>query len=220
MFETSCDGEVLVHLYNKGGIKFMCENLYGVFGFILLDTKLNKVFVGRDTYGVRPLFKTFNTEKGILGICSEAKGLIGLDFEAPIVAVKPGTYEEYNLVQNETTQKKKVEYVGTTCYHMIGEFPKYDIDLQLTEDVYSNIRKCFINAVSKRIFGERKIGCLLSGGLGSSLVCGILVQELKKIDQSYPIMTFSIGMGIDSHDVIAARTVRLFKNNLRIIVCR
>ena len=73
-FETSCDGEALVHLYNKGGIQFMCENLYGVFGFILLDTKLNKVFIGRDTYGVRPLFRTFSEENGILGVCSEAKG--------------------------------------------------------------------------------------------------------------------------------------------------
>lgn len=72
--ETTCDGESLIHLYNKGGIEFMCENLNGEYGFILLDTKLNKVFIGRDSYGVRPLYRSFSSDKGTLAVCSEAKG--------------------------------------------------------------------------------------------------------------------------------------------------
>ncbi len=211
-FETCCDGEILVHLYNKGGIEFMCQNLYGVYGFILLDLKLNKIFVGRDTYGVRPLYKTFNPETGTLGVCSEVKGLIGLKFNAPIEPVLPGTFDEYDLVINpnnkERKEKKMCKLLRSHQYHKIGDFPKYDINLNLTEDVYENIRKCFTNAVKKRIFGERRIGCLLSGGLGSSLVCGILAQELKKNSETdYPILTFSIGMGVDSHDLLNAKTV-------------
>lgn len=30
-FETSCDGEILIHLYNDKGARFMCEQLYMVF---------------------------------------------------------------------------------------------------------------------------------------------------------------------------------------------
>jgi asparagine synthetase B (glutamine-hydrolysing) len=30
----------------------MCENLYGVFGFILFDANKKRVYTGRDTYGV------------------------------------------------------------------------------------------------------------------------------------------------------------------------
>ncbi len=190
----------------------MCQSLYGVFGFILLDLKLNKVFVGRDTYGVRPLYKTFNPETGTLGVCSEVKGLIGLKFNAAIEPVLPGTFDEYDLVVNakikERKEKKMCKLLRSKQYHKIADFPKYEVNLQLTDDIYENIRVCFRNAVKKRIFGERRIGCLLSGGLGSSLVCGILAQELKKNDETdYPILTFSIGMGVESHDLVAAKTV-------------
>ena len=53
----------------------MLENLYGVFGFILLDKTQNKVYIGRDTFGVRPLYRTYSDEKGTLAVCSEAKGI-------------------------------------------------------------------------------------------------------------------------------------------------
>lgn len=209
-FETSCDGEVLVHMYNKGGIEFMLKNLYGVFGFILLDKTVNKVYIGRDTYGVRPLYRTYSEEKGTMAVCSEAKGIIGVKLGAKIEPVKPGSYEEYDLIYDENLKRKVCKFNKSYKYHNIGELPKYKMEIQLTDDVYENIRNSFRNAVSKRIFGERKIGCLLSGGLGSSLVCGILVEELNKSDENYPLLTFSIGMGIESRDVVAARTVSKF----------
>ncbi|MGH0177439.1 UNVERIFIED_CONTAM: hypothetical protein FKN15_075376 [Acipenser sinensis] len=54
----------------------MSRMLDGVFAFIILDTTTRKVFLGRDTYGVRPMFK-LHTDDGVLAVCSEAKG--GLD---------------------------------------------------------------------------------------------------------------------------------------------
>lgn len=67
------DGEILLHLYDSFGIHKMASLLDGVFAFILLDTASRKVFLGRDTYGVRPLFK-LNSDDGFLAVCSEAKG--------------------------------------------------------------------------------------------------------------------------------------------------
>lgn len=67
------DGEILLHLYDSFGIHKMASLLDGVFAFILLDTAHKKVFLGRDTYGVRPLFK-LNLDDGFLAVCSEAKG--------------------------------------------------------------------------------------------------------------------------------------------------
>ncbi|XP_034092172.1 asparagine synthetase [glutamine-hydrolyzing]-like [Gymnodraco acuticeps] len=75
--QMAVDGEVLLHLYDRFGIKKMAALLDGVFAFILLDTEKKKVFVGRDTYGVRPLFK-LSTDDGFLALCSEAKGTVGL----------------------------------------------------------------------------------------------------------------------------------------------
>lgn len=76
-YQTNVDGEVILHLYDKGGIEQTISMLDGVFAFILLDTANKKVFLGRDTYGVRPLFKAM-TEDGFLAVCSEAKGNNGV----------------------------------------------------------------------------------------------------------------------------------------------
>jgi asparagine synthase (glutamine-hydrolysing) len=39
------------------------------------------------------------------------------------------------------------------------------------------------------------------------LISGLLVQEARKAGITYPIQTFSIGMGEESPDVLAARKV-------------
>ena len=73
---TECDGESILHLYNHGGVEFAAQHLDGVFSFILLDVAERKVFIGRDTMGVRPSFKLL-TPGGFLAVCSEAKGKTG-----------------------------------------------------------------------------------------------------------------------------------------------
>ncbi|ELW49151.1 Asparagine synthetase [glutamine-hydrolyzing] [Tupaia chinensis] len=149
-YQTKVDGEIILHLYDKGGIEQTICMLDGVFAFILLDTANKKVFLGRDTYGVRPLFKAM-TEDGFLAVCSEAKG-----FEL--------------------------------------------------ETVKSNLRILFDNAIKKRLMTDRRIGCLLSGGLDSSLVAATLLKQLKEAQVQYPLQTFAIGME-DSPDLLAARKV-------------
>lgn len=53
---------------------------------------------------------------------------------------------------------------------------------------------------------ERRIGCLLSGGLDSSLVAALLVKYAKIHNLKYKVQSFSIGME-GSPDISAARQV-------------
>ncbi|CAF0912251.1 unnamed protein product [Rotaria sordida] len=204
-FETSCDGEILIHLYNDKGPRFMCEQLYGVFTFVLFDTKERKIFIGRDTFGVRPSFRIY-TECGFLAVSSEAKGLKGVTVAShkslKIEAIEPGTFEEYKLDENE-----KAEFVKKERFHSIGVPPKYDVNVTLTDDVSLNLRSYLINAVRMRLMSHRRLGCMLSGGLDSSLIAALTVQEARKQGITYPIQTFSIGMDDESPDLVAARKV-------------
>lgn len=61
-------------------------------------------------------------------------------------------------------------------------------------------------AVEKRLMADRRIGCLLSGGLDSSLVAALLAKFAKEKNFPYKIQSFAIGMG-ESPDIIAARQV-------------
>lgn len=44
------------------------------YAFSLIDALKKKVYITRDPYGVRPLFY-LTSSNGILGICSESKGI-------------------------------------------------------------------------------------------------------------------------------------------------
>lgn len=211
-FQTKMDGEVLLHLYNRFGIKKMASLLDGVFAFILLDTANRKVYLGRDTYGVRPLFK-FLTDDGFLAVCSEAKGLTNITHAmatpASIDPFLPGHFEVFDLKPNGKVQSLQMEQ-----FHCCTQEPAHaicDTVERLTtsfdeETVKGNIRTLFENAVRKRLMSHRRIGCLLSGGLDSSLVAATLVKLAKEEKLQYPIQTFSIGSD-DSPDILAARKV-------------
>jgi asparagine synthase (glutamine-hydrolysing) len=75
-----------------------------------------------------------------------------------------------------------------------------------SNSVQENIKTLFSAAIEKRLMAERRIGCLLSGGLDSSLVASLLVKLAKQHDLPYKIQSFSIGME-GSPDITAARQV-------------
>ncbi|MEQ2263213.1 hypothetical protein XENORESO_005118, partial [Xenotaenia resolanae] len=210
--QTKMDGEVLLHLYDRFGIKKMASLLDGVFAFILLDTANRKVHLGRDTYGVRPLFK-FLTDDGFLAVCSEAKGLTqithSMETTATIVPFLPGHFEVFDLKLNG-----KVQSIQFEQFHCCTREPAHALYNTVEglssgvdkETVKRNIRSLFENAVRKRLMAHRRIGCLLSGGLDSSLVAAMLLKLSKEEKLPYSIQTFSIGSE-DSPDVIAAEKV-------------
>lgn len=70
-----------------------------------------------------------------------------------------------------------------------------------------NVRDLLTAAVKKRMMGVRRIGCLLSGGLDSSLIASLVCKLSKEWNLDYKIQTFAIGMP-GSPDLIAAKKVK------------
>ena len=208
---TKCDGEVMLHLYDRFGAMKTAQLLDGVFAFCIIDTKKKEVHIGRDTFGVRPMYtlSVIGKKTGILAICSEAKGLVPIGEHAKengnnieIKPFLPGYYASYSLAVDGLTTVLKCE-----PYTYIGKPPEFDTRVQpKSSDVMENIRDMFSEAVRKRLMADRRIGCLLSGGLDSSLVASLLTKLAKEEGIDYPIQTFSIGME-GSTDLEAARKV-------------
>lgn len=211
-YQTLVDGEVILHLYNKHGIEQTAALLDGVFAFILLDTANRKVYLGRDSYGVRPLFKLL-TDDGFLGVCSEAKGLINLKHSMTscpkVDPFPPGHCEVFDL--KPSRKVASVELIKFRNFKDEPQHAAYDSLGKLQagmdrETVKRNICLLFENAVRKRLMAHRRIGCLLSGGLDSSLVAATLLKLMKERNLPYSLQTFAIGME-DSPDLKAARKV-------------
>lgn len=208
-YESDCDGEAILRLYEKFGADEMTKHLDGVFAYVLVDKSDRKVYIGRDTYGVRPAFKLYSDDS-FLAISSEVKGLIGIQSvngfrKSKVEHVLPGHYETYDL-----TKEGKCVFKSITQFHSVGQVPKYKTLVSPQEgDMYENIRKIFKAAVKKRMVAQRRIGCLLSGGLDSSLVTSLVVNFAKEEGLEYPVQTFSIGL-VGSPDLAAAKEVADF----------
>lgn len=175
--KSNSDCEVIIHLYKKFGIEKTICMLDGVFAFVLYDN--GKQFAGRDPYGVRPLF-IGKLNDGII-FASEMKGLIGLA----------------NVIEEFPSGCFFKEGIITRYYYYI--YPNIENDC---ERACEKIRYYLIDAVRKRLLSDRPIGCLLSGGLDSSLITALVAKY-------YPVgelETFSIGMK-NSTDLYYARLV-------------
>ena len=185
-FHTTCDSEVIVHLYEEFGDDF-CNYLDGVFTFIVLDE--DNFVVGRDPIGIKPLYYGEDLE-GILYFSSEMKAIED-QCDKYIKAFPPGYYY---------TPKR-----GFVKFHK----PKWENYKNCTKDLdLDMLRESLIRATKKRLMSDVPIGVLLSGGLDSSLISSIASRELKK--QNKEVHSFSIGLNADAPDLIAARKVADF----------
>ncbi|XP_076231024.1 asparagine synthetase [Calliopsis andreniformis] len=205
---TQCDVEVIIHLYQNNGVENVAKMLDGVFAFCVMDIEKRRILIGRDPYGIRPLFRLYSDD-GQLAVCSESKGLMEITKQITskwvLEPFPPGHYEEYEILNDGRTK-----LLTRVNYHKPGDKPNFQVyipynDLSTT-DIHGNIRTLLSAAVKKRLMADRRIGCLLSGGLDSSLIAALLVKHAKEENLPYKIQSFAIGMG-DSPDIIAARQV-------------
>ena len=179
---TNSDCEIILHLYQKYGIEYTLSILDGVFAFIIYDKNINKIIVSRDPYGVRPLYYLY--ENNTIAFASELKVLY------PLTTIKKNIHHfspgNYMIIDNTDTEHINFHYKKYTS------FPCSNINYTF-DYLFQNIVNHLNNAVEKRVKDtcERPIGCLLSGGLDSSIIAA-LVNKFYISEQ--PLHTFSIGL--------------------------
>jgi asparagine synthase (glutamine-hydrolysing) len=200
-FRSRCDVEVLPHLYEAEGPRFV-ERLNGQFAFALYDARRRRLMLARDHVGIAPLFYT--VRDGLLIFASEIKAILrhplvarevdlaGLDqvlslpgLVSPrtmfrgIRALRPG---HYLLVDADGPREH--EYWDLT-------YPPADgIEAPRPEAYYrEGLQERLLRAVERRLHADVPVGFYLSGGLDSSLIAG-LVSRLRPGERLH---SFSIG---------------------------
>jgi asparagine synthase (glutamine-hydrolysing) len=187
------------------GLKNMISRLDGEFAFAIYDIHQNlttnnthtNLWLGRDRFGIRPLFFT---QPNDYTVCfgSELKSLIGLDENNRIEQIDPRSWYYWGGSLDLSDKLNKCNKL----YYSVGSLSLVrNPDLN---DVYRMCRTLLTKSVVDRLHADREVGCLLSGGLDSSLIASIASTELKKQDRI--LRTFSIGME-GSPDVKYAKIV-------------
>ncbi len=180
-FRGGSDCEILPALYLEHGTALF-SMLDAEFAMILYDRRTDSYLAARDPIGIRPLYYGRRAD-GTYCFASEPKNLLGL--AERIMPFPPGHYY------------KDGEFIAYRDMSRVSEF--HDEGMDVTSE---KIRELLTEGVRKRLDSDVPVGFLLSGGLDSSLVCGISAKLLQK-----SIQTWAIGMDLDAIDLKYAREV-------------
>jgi asparagine synthase (glutamine-hydrolysing) len=200
-FFSTSDTEVLLKGYHCWGENFV-ERLKGMFAFCIAERDTGRVVLGRDRLGIKPLY--LSESRGVLRFASTLPAILaGGDIDTSIDpvalhhylmfhAVVPAPYTILQgvrklppatlLVIEPDGSRRESRYWSPS----FSRNPAYEgMSARDWEDaVLEKLR----TAVERRMVADVSVGVLLSGGLDSSIVVGLLA-EMGQPD----LQTFSIG---------------------------
>ena len=188
--KTRCDCEVIIALFKlfcsngdspRMATQKICDELDGEFAFVIYhqDDDTDFVIAARDPYGVRPLF--IGQLKDASGVCfaSEMKGIH--DICSSIEQFQPGSF----LMNVHASP-----FGYRANWHVYRQpFPEAPTILD-EQTALPAINSSLKAAVKKRLMSDREICCLLSGGLDSSLIAGLVSKHFEP----GTLKTYSIGL--------------------------
>ncbi len=178
-YQSHSDCEIILHMFQRFGIERTVKELDGVFAFVLYDEEKEKIYAARDPIGIRSMF--YGTDQsGDICFASEAKSLRFID---KFQQFPPGKWLEFDI--RDVLAVLELD----TMFHTYYQY-EYKVKEQDEDTICKKLKELLTKAVDKRMMSDRKVCCLLSGGLDSTLVTALVNKHygMKELD------TYSIGM--------------------------
>lgn len=200
-FHSESDTEIILHAFKEWGAKCV-KQFIGMFAFCIYDRNNNRIYLFRDTGGVKPLYYTIDNE--FFAFASELKCFMSMpQFQREIDSDALSAFLKVGYIPGDMCIFKSSHKLDAGCwleYNILSrEFiinkywdvewfynkPKLDISY---EDAKEELRQLFKSAFAYRLISDVPVGVLLSGGFDSAAVTSILVREL-----GITPLTFTIG---------------------------
>ncbi len=200
-FFSHSDTEVLLKAYHRWGDDFV-THLYGMFAFAIVERDSGRVLLGRDRLGIKPLYLTEDSHR--IRFASALPALLaGGGVDTRIDAEALHHYMTFHsVVPAPLTILRGVRKVPpasllaiepdgrrTTTTYWTPDFTRRDDRSDWSErDWEDAVLSTLRLAVERRLVADVPVGCLLSGGVDSSLIVGLLAEAGQ-----HGLSTFSIG---------------------------
>jgi len=197
-FRTNSDTEVIVHGYKEWGTVIF-NRLNGMFGLAIWDVNKRRLVVARDAMGIKLIY--YKIDNGRLTFGSEIRPVIAADDSKPAVdptalnlclrfrytpspltifqgirKLPPGTM----LICEEENWRQERWYNYTRIPFLSGKSE---------EDARQELLELYRAAVKRHLLSDVPVGILLSAGLDSGLLLGLMNE------QGGPWPAFTIGYG-------------------------
>jgi asparagine synthase (glutamine-hydrolysing) len=200
-FFSTSDTEVLLKGYHHWGVDFV-DHLHGMFVVVIHERDTGRVVMARDRLGIKPLY--LSETPGRLRFASSLPALLRAgDVDTSIDPVALHHYLTWHAVvpaprtllngvrKLPPATVRVIEADGTSREHRYWE-PTYERRPEHSgwsaRDWEDAIEEALRVAVRRRLVSDIPVGVLLSGGLDSSLIVGLLAQEGQS-----DLATYSIG---------------------------
>jgi asparagine synthase (glutamine-hydrolysing) len=196
VFRTDSDTEVLVHLYEQHGDRFV-DHLNGQFAFALWDQRQQRLVLARDRVGIRPLFYTW--VDGRLAFASEIKALFVLpevprELDAPALA---STFSFWSALPPRSAftgvnalppgHLMTVDAGGVRHQRYWDWQFGFDTSVASEERCADELHALLIDAVRLQLRADVPVGAYLSGGLDSSIITTIIRNHTSNRLRSFSL---------------------------------
>src|SRR5579875_1612755 len=195
-FRTNSDTETIIHAYEEFGVDCVAR-LHGMFGFAIWDSPRRRLLLARDRAGKKPLYYT--QVNGDIVFASEIKSLLChprvkrvadtqalADFLSVRYVPAPATlFAGIYKVPPGHWMLCEDGKVRQQCYcdYTFGKTEERPI-----EEYLEGIRQHLQRAVEERMMADVPVGAMLSGGVDSSIVTGVMSKLT-----SHKVKTFAVG---------------------------
>ncbi len=202
-FRSQCDTEVIVRGYRQWG-NAVFGRLNGMFGVAVWDEEQRRLVVARDAMGIKPIY--YALENGTLAFGSEIRPVAvalgrrpGLDPLAMNLFLRyrytPAPYTAFTGIKKLAPGEMLVVENGDAAvrrwYDFVPTlFPKQPSDEEATEALLDLYKK----AVERHLISDVPVGLLLSGGMDSGLLLGLMSLHGRDWE------TYTVGYGTSFRD--------------------
>ncbi|MGE0216701.1 N-acetylglutaminylglutamine amidotransferase [Mycolicibacterium sp.] len=200
-FFSHSDTEVLLKGYHHWGDRFV-EHLKGMFAFAIVERDSGRVLLGRDRLGIKPLYLAQDSTK--IRFASSLPALLaggGVDTRIDPVALHHyltfhSVVPAPRTILRGVTKVPPASLVAvepdgtvTTTTYWEPDFTRRADRADWSEKDWEDaVLDSLRTAVKRRLVADVPVGCLLSGGVDSSLIVGLLAEAGQ-----HGLKTFSIG---------------------------
>ena len=201
-FRSQSDTEVLIHLYRVRGVEMMSA-LRGMYAFGLWDAERRRLLLGRDPYGIKPLY--YSDDGRSVQFASSVKALIA-GGQVSREAAPEGVvgYYVFGSVPEPLTTYRAIQSIPAGTIVTIdsggrGEPKPYssvaaiycDAEAQARVSPRADAQECFLDAVKDSVkhhlVADVPVGAFLSAGVDSGTLLGLM----REVGQS-PINTVTL----------------------------
>lgn len=206
-FETRCDTEVLLRAYLEWGESCL-ERFVGIFAFGIYDPRTEKLFLGRDRVGAKPLYYALLPD--------------GIAFTSTVAALRAFPQVSRRVSQSamlhylttirttlgSQTLLEDVKCVEAGCFlradrnrklpalHRYWEFPivpEAEKILPPIDEAMETVRTMVERSVQEQMISDVPLGGFLSGGVDSTIIAAIATRRGD-------FNAYSVGYGAEGYN--------------------